>query len=87
MDEQFIKLNRKRKAFHKGGNSLCHLHICQHYPLYKERCEKEDIPVNHWTIPWSIWKVMEEEKEAEMRGHLTKKQQQQELDFKTVMGL
>jgi hypothetical protein len=28
---------------------------------------------------------MEEEKEAEMRGQ-TKKKQQQQLDFKTVMG-
>jgi hypothetical protein len=29
---------------------------------------------------------MEEEKEAEMRGWTTKKQQQQQLDFKMVMG-
>jgi len=29
---------------------------------------------------------MEEEKEAEMRGRTTKKQQQQQLDFKTVTG-
>ena len=30
---------------------------------------------------------MEEEKEAEKQGRLTKKQQQQMLDFKTVTGL
>jgi hypothetical protein len=29
---------------------------------------------------------MEEEKDAERRGRLTKKQQQQQLDFKTVIG-
>ena len=29
---------------------------------------------------------MEEEKEAKARGQLTKKQQQQQLDFKTVTG-
>lgn len=29
---------------------------------------------------------MEEEKGAEKRGRLTKKQQQQQLDFKTVTG-
>ena len=29
---------------------------------------------------------MEEEKEAEKQGQLTKKQQQQQLDFKTVTG-
>jgi hypothetical protein len=85
MDEQFIKINGKRKAFHKGGNSSCCLHICQHYPLYKERCETDNIPVNHWAIPRSIWKVMEEEKEAEKRGGTTKKDQQ-ELEFKKVTG-
>jgi len=76
-------LNGKRKAFHKGGNSSCRLHIRQHYPIYKERCEKEKIPVTHWAIPQSIWKAMEEEKEAEASGHTTKKQQQ--LVFQTVM--
>src|SRR5882762_186102 len=84
IDEKFIKLNGKRKAFHIGGNSSCRLHIRQHYPLYKERCEKEQIPVNHWAIPRSIWKAMEEEKEVEKRGGTTKKQQV--LDFKTVTG-
>ena len=82
VDEQFIKLNGKRKAFHKGGNSSCRLHIRQHYPLYKQRCEKDNIPVNHWAIPRSIWKAMEEEKEA---GRMNKKLQQ-ELEFKSVMG-
>jgi hypothetical protein len=42
--------------------------------------------MNHWAIPRDIWKVMEEEKEAIARGRLTKKQQQQQLDFKTVTG-
>jgi len=42
--------------------------------------------MNHWAIPRDIWKVMEEDKEANERGRLTKKQQQQQLDFKTVIG-
>jgi len=42
--------------------------------------------IHHWAIPRTIWKEMEEEKEAEARGQLTKKQQQQKLDFKTVTG-
>ena len=63
----------------------CCLHICQHYLLYKERCEKGNILIAHWAIPWNIWKVMEEEKEAELRGRMTKKQQQL-LDFKLVTG-
>jgi len=52
---------------------------------FTRRGEKDNIPVNHWAIPWSIWKAMEEEKEAEIKGHTTKKQQQL-LNFKTVMG-
>ena len=42
--------------------------------------------MSHWAIPRNIWKTMEEEKEAKQRGRLTKKQQQQLLDFKTVTG-
>ncbi|KAF8952934.1 hypothetical protein BDZ97DRAFT_1648286, partial [Flammula alnicola] len=42
--------------------------------------------INHWAIPREIWRVMEDEKEAEKRGQLTKKKQQQLLDFKTVTG-
>jgi hypothetical protein len=79
-------LNGKRKAFFKGGNSTCRLHIRQHYELYKERCEKGKISLHHWAIPRTIWKEQQEEKEAEKRGELTKKQQQQKLDFKTVTG-
>lgn len=86
IDEEFIKLNGRRKAFFKGGNSTCRLHIRQHFVVYKERCEKGNIPIHHWAIPRTIWKEMQEEKEAEARGQLTKKQQQQKLDFKTVTG-
>jgi hypothetical protein len=82
-----VKAYGKRKAFHKGGNSSCRAHIHQHYELYKQKCEEGNIPINHWAIPRDIWKVMEEEKEAEKQGRLTKKQQQQMLDFKTVTGL
>jgi hypothetical protein len=39
IDARFIKLNGKRKAFFKGGNSTCRLHIRQHYEIYKERCK------------------------------------------------
>src|SRR5271156_3381916 len=52
----------------------------------KERCEKENIPINHWAIPRPIWGEMEKEKAAAVRGPLTKKQQQQQLDFPKVVG-
>ena len=42
--------------------------------------------MNHWEIPHDIWKAMEKEKEAKEQGQLMKKQQQQQLDFKTVIG-
>jgi len=62
------------------------MHIRQHYELYIQKCEKANVPLNHWAIPRDIWRVMEEEKEAEKRGRLTKKQQQQRLTFQTVTG-
>jgi hypothetical protein len=85
-NESFIKANGKRKAFLKGGNSSCRTHIRQHYELYVQKCEKENVPVHHWAIPREIWRVMEEEKEANKRGQLTQKQQQQQLSYQTVTG-
>jgi hypothetical protein len=72
-----------RKAFHKGGNSSCRLHIRQHYDIYLEKCTKANIPVHHWAIPRDIWREMEEEKEAAQNGRLT---QQQQLSFPAVTG-
>ncbi|KAF8190134.1 hypothetical protein BJ912DRAFT_1022250 [Pholiota molesta] len=68
-DDRFLKIHGKRKAFHKGGNSSCRLHIRQHYDIYSEKCEQAGIPINHWAIPREIWKVMEEEREAEKQGN------------------
>jgi hypothetical protein len=45
-----------------------------------------NVPINHWAIPRDIWQTMEEEKEAAKRGKPMKKQQQQELQFKSVTG-
>ena len=84
-DEQFMKLNEKCKAFHKGGNSSYRFHICQHYNVYK-KCDDANIPIAHWEIPWPIWKAMEEAKEEAKRGPSTKKKAQQRLDFKSVTG-
>jgi len=85
-DEAFVKSHGKRKAFLRGGNSSCRFHIRQHYEIYKVRCEKADVLINHWAIPRTIWKAMEEEKEEEKRGRMTKKQKQQHLDFKAITG-
>lgn len=87
MDENFLKINGKCKAFHKGGNLSCRLHLRQHYDIYKEKCKKGGIQINHWAIPRETWKTMEEERMAAKEGRLMKKQQQQELDFKKVAGL
>lgn len=75
-----------RKAFHKGGNSSCRLHLRQHYKIYEQRCKEADIPINHWAIPREIWKVMQAEKESEKQGVQTKKKIQQGLDFENVTG-
>jgi hypothetical protein len=76
----------KRKAFLKGGNSTCRFHLRQHYDIYKDKCEKGNIPVNHWAIPRPIWNDMEKAKEESERGRKTKNQLQQELGFKTLTG-
>lgn len=73
-----------RKAFFKGGNSSCRLHIRQHFTLYKEKCEIAGVPVNHWAIPRPIWKDMQDEKKN--KKELTKTQEQQQLNFKPVIG-
>jgi len=65
---------------------LCRFHICQHYNAYKEKCDAADIPLNHWAIPQSIWKAMEEAKELEKQGWKTKKQTQQQLQYEAVVG-
>ena len=82
-----MKLNGKRKALLKGGNLSCHFHIRQHFALYKEKCDKADIPVVHWAIPQPIWKAMEEEKAVAERGIMMKKKGQRLLDFASVVVL
>ena len=72
--------------FHIGGNSSCRAHLRQHYEIYKKRCEEKGIPINHWAIPRTVWKKMEEEKVEETMGRSTKKQLQQQLNFKSVTG-
>src|SRR6202522_3174315 len=85
-DEHFLQSQGKRKALHLGSNSSCRLHLRQHYNLYKEKCEANNIPINHWVIPREIWRVMETEKEEAKRGRTTKKKNQQTLDFTSVTG-
>ena len=86
LDKRFIKLHGKRKAFHRGGNSSCRLHLCQHFDLYKEKCEIAHVPVNHWAIPRNTWRIMEAEKEEARQGRCTKKKEKQLLAFQTVAG-
>ena len=68
-DLVFVKKEGKRRAFHTGSNSSCHVHIRQHYTLYQEQCKEENIPVHHWAIPRSIWN---EAKESQKRSTGTK---------------
>ena len=86
LDEDFVKQYGKRKACHKGRNSSCRLHLYQHYEEYKEKCERANVPINHWAIPREIWKVLQAEKDLEKQGKQTKKKIQQTLDFEAVTG-
>ncbi|KAF8871098.1 hypothetical protein BD779DRAFT_1429365, partial [Infundibulicybe gibba] len=46
----------KRKCFHVGGNSSCRTHIRRHFKEYKERCEADNIPLNHHALPRQLYK-------------------------------
>jgi hypothetical protein len=72
-----------RKAFHKGSNSSNRFHIRQHYNIYKERCEKGNIPINHWATPPKIIKAKAEE---ELAAQGAKEHGQQQLGFKAMTG-
>jgi hypothetical protein len=73
-------MNGLRKAFHKGGNSSNRFHIRQHYDIYKEKCEKGKIPMNHWAIPPNVVKA------AKVAAQGVKAQGQQQLAFKATIG-
>jgi len=77
-------LNGIRKAFHKGGNSSNRFHLRQHYVIYKERCEKGNIPMDHWAIPPNIVKATKAAEVAAMQGG--KGSGQQQLGFKVMVG-
>jgi hypothetical protein len=81
-------VNGKRKAFHKGGNSSNRFHIRQHYVIYKERCEKSNIPTHHWATPPNIIKAAKvvAQEAANEAAQGTKKEGQQQLEFKTMVG-
>ncbi|KAH9012748.1 hypothetical protein EDB84DRAFT_1243302, partial [Lactarius hengduanensis] len=40
-----------RKCFLMGGNSTLRQHCRRHYTLYKEKCERAGVPINHCAIP------------------------------------
>jgi hypothetical protein len=74
-----------RKAFHKGGNSSNHFHIRQHYSIYKDRCEKRNIPINHWAIPPNIVKATKAAADAAAAAEDVEVGQQK-LGFLPVVG-
>ncbi|KIK73367.1 hypothetical protein PAXRUDRAFT_178636, partial [Paxillus rubicundulus Ve08.2h10] len=50
-DQAFVAKHGKWKVFHLGSNSSCHQHICSHYDLYWEQCNKLDIVENPYAVP------------------------------------
>ncbi|KAF8222274.1 hypothetical protein L208DRAFT_994729, partial [Tricholoma matsutake] len=59
MNEKTVKAKGLRKTFLTGSNSSCHQHIRQHYDLYKQKCDDNNIPMNYRAIPPHILKEME----------------------------
>lgn len=65
-DEKHVKKVGLHRCFLTGSNSTLCQHCRQHYKIYKERCEKGNIPVNRHAIPPGIAK-------AELKGKKQKR--------------
>ncbi|KAG6905216.1 hypothetical protein DXG01_004119 [Tephrocybe rancida] len=78
VDENFIQMQGKCRAFHMGGNSSCCGHIRQHYKVYKTQCAEKNITENHWAILRNIWQAIEESKTDK------KKSVQRTIEFEKV---
>lgn len=55
-DDKYVKAHGLRKCFIVGGNSTARAHIRQYYALYKERCEKDNIPMSPHCMPTALAK-------------------------------
>jgi hypothetical protein len=55
-----------------GGNSTLRQHCRQHYKLYKERCENENIPISPHAIPPGIAKAKKGKKQKRIDEMLEK---------------
>jgi hypothetical protein len=54
-----IRTKGLRKTFFTESNSSCRQHIRQHYELYRQKCNDNDIPMNHRAIPPQVLKEIE----------------------------
>ncbi|RDB16069.1 hypothetical protein Hypma_003459, partial [Hypsizygus marmoreus] len=79
-NHKFMRSKGMDQAFHRGSNPSCHAHIHLHYNVYKERCQKKNLQINHHCISQLIWKQMEEEK----RNPKAKKQMMLDAMLKEV---
>ena len=71
-DEKHVKAVGLQKCFLTGGNSTLWQHCRQHYEIYKERCEKDNVPLNHHAIPPQIAKTMNGKKQKRIDEMLEK---------------
>ena len=63
-DPNIVKSKGLRKAFFSGSNTSCRQHICQHYAIYQQRCQEQDLTENYRAVPPQILKEREAAKEA-----------------------
>ncbi|KAF8622594.1 hypothetical protein AX15_006893 [Amanita polypyramis BW_CC] len=59
-DKSFVTSNGLHCAFFTGSNTSCHAHICNHYDLYKAKCEAEGIKMKDRCIPHAVWQRMQQ---------------------------
>ena len=69
-DPDIVKSKGLRKAFFSGSNTSCRQHIRQHYAIYQQRCQEQDLTENYRAVPPQILKEREAGKKPKMQTNL-----------------
>ena len=69
-DPDIVKSKGLRKAFFSGSNTSCRQHIRQHYAIYQQRCQEQNLVENYRAVPPQILKEREAAKKPKAQTNL-----------------
>ena len=69
-DPDIVKSKGLRKAFFSGSNTSCRQHIHQHYTIYQQRCQEQELTENYRAVPPQILKEREAAKKPKTQKNL-----------------